>query len=387
MRKLLIVTTNKYPGGDAGAIREEAIAKIFNELMIEVYIVGLGESTGFEWKKSNDIYYNSLRAFGESKIRRVQNLALYKKRIEGIITDGWGTGFDYIMLSNVTNGVTRFIKNYCKKRNIKLLHNSVEWYSPEEFKLGVLSPSYQSKKYLNRNLIDGQFGVIAISGYLDRYFKRRGIKTVRIPAVLDISKYSMSGNRTNEDVIFSYIGVPGRKDYIAECVAAFALLEEKELSHCELRLVGVDHEELVNTCGAGMSAIKKLGKHLKCIGRVNHMDAIRQFQKADYSVFLRDADLRYAKAGFPTKFVESMAVGTPVICNLSSDLHLYLRDEENGLVCKACDKYELVRCIRKALALSHDEKNRMNQNARRTAEEHFDYHNYTYAIKELLYNQ
>ena len=36
------------------------------------------------------------------------------------------------------------------------------------------------------------------------------------------------------------------------------------------------------------------------------------------------------KAGFPTKFVESISAGTPVITNLTSDLAYYMRDPMFG---------------------------------------------------------
>ncbi len=39
-------------------------------------------------------------------------------------------------------------------------------------------------------------------------------------------------------------------------------------------------------------------------------------------------------AGFPTKFVESLGAGCPVITNYTSDLDLYLKNGFNGFVVK-----------------------------------------------------
>ena len=51
-----------------------------------------------------------------------------------------------------------------------------------------------------------------------------------------------------------------------------------------------------------------------------------------FDVLLRYSDLRYTKAGFPTKVVESLASATPVITNITSDLEMYLKDGENSVI-------------------------------------------------------
>ena len=48
-------------------------------------------------------------------------------------------------------------------------------------------------------------------------------------------------------------------------------------------------------------------------------------------MFLRD-DNRVTKAGFPTKFVESISAGVPVITNKTSDLEYHLKNGENGFL-------------------------------------------------------
>ena len=57
------------------------------------------------------------------------------------------------------------------------------------------------------------------------------------------------------------------------------------------------------------------------------------------------------KAGFPTKFVEAISVGTAVIANDTSDLKLYLKDGKNGYMINA-DKME--ENIRKILLAEKD---------------------------------
>jgi hypothetical protein len=70
------------------------------------------------------------------------------------------------------------------------------------------------------------------------------------------------------------------------------------------------------------------------MGRIPRPQVLEELSKADFTVLMRSEEQRYAKAGFPTKFVESLATATPVIANSTSDLGMYLKDGENGYVVK-----------------------------------------------------
>ena len=45
MMKALLVTFDKYPNGDAGAIRVHMFAKILNEAGYETFVISMGKST------------------------------------------------------------------------------------------------------------------------------------------------------------------------------------------------------------------------------------------------------------------------------------------------------------------------------------------------------
>ena len=73
---------------------------------------------------------------------------------------------------------------------------------------------------------------------------------------------------------------------------------------------------------------------LRFHGRLEHKAALELLKTADFSIFYRE-DNRMTRAGFPTKFVESISCGVPVITTETSDLKKYLRDGRNGLVIPA----------------------------------------------------
>ena len=64
-------------------------------------------------------------------------------------------------------------------------------------------------------------------------------------------------------------------------------------------------------------------------GRVSHSEALAIVASSNYSIIIREPT-RKNNAGFPTKFVESISLGTPVLCNKFSDVDRYLTDNQNG---------------------------------------------------------
>ena len=90
------------------------------------------------------------------------------------------------------------------------------------------------------------------------------------------------------------------------------------------------------------------------------------------------------EAGFPTKFVESLACGVPVIANLTSDLARFLRDGQEGLVCSGYSAADFSEVLERASKLRSSELTEMRQAARRTAESAFDYRNYTDTLRTLI---
>ncbi len=77
-------------------------------------------------------------------------------------------------------------------------------------------------------------------------------------------------------------------------------------------------------------------------------------------------------------------MGVPVICNLTSDIGLYVHDGQEGLVVKDCSAEAFAEGLRRALSLSPDERNRMRSRARQRAETSFDYRNWAEPIGQFM---
>lgn len=382
MKKILIISTCKYPNGDAGSVRQHSFAKLYQESGYNVTVIGMGACTNFQNKQNDGVSYLSLRDAKNSFAAKVKNYLLFKSRLKSFLKS-YGD-CEYIQVVDAPVNALFYLKKYARKHNIRLIHDSVEWYSPEQFKNGKLAVSYIIKDKYNTKWIDKQFSVIAISTFLEAHFKSRGIKVVRIPVIMDISAMPCEKRTAEDKTVFLYAGSPGKKDYIAEIIKGFAMLPQELLTRAELQLLGISKEQLTTLCGVEESAIGQLGSTLVCLGRVPREEVLNRLAATDFTVLLRSEIQRYAKAGFPTKAVESLATATPVITNITSDLWMYLKDGYNSIIAEDCSPAAFSKALDKAISLSSEEKKLMYINARKTSEDYFDYRLYNQKISELL---
>lgn len=181
-----------------------------------------------------------------------------------------------------------------------------------------------------------------------------------------------------------YAGSPGKKDYLKEIVEAMAGLERDKLVNIKLVLLGINKTQLITMCEVSENAINKCGHSLKIMGRVEKSEVLHYLQRTDFSVLLRSESQRYAKAGFPTKVVESLATGTPVLCNLTSDLGMYLKDGENSIIVKDCTATKFKDALRRVLDLTYEDRLKLYDNARQTAQKEFDYRCFTEEFNSFL---
>lgn len=386
--KAVIITGDKYPCEDAGAIRQHALAKILQELGYEVTVLGYGTPTDGEIRKYDEVTYTSFRPEAGNRFVRALYRCMFAHRVlrymKRHIPDA-----TLILASGLFPGGMVRTAVYAKKTGASLLHDSVEWYSPEEFRCGKMSVAYLFNDILNRVVIGKGWRVIAISRFLEEHFQNRCDRVVRVPVIMDMDaiKPDITRNAVSKKIRFSYVGSPGKKDNLACLIRGFCLLPEEVRSRLEFHVIGVNEAQLMSMCDVPEHDIRTLGNTLCMHGRVPHSEAVEWVRSADYTMLLRDETLRYAKAGFPTKIVESLAYGTPPVCNLSSDLELYLEDGKNAFMIPGHTPEDVAKTLCR-IADRHGELHEaMRAQARRTADSCFDWRLYINEMNELAKNR
>ena len=261
---------------------------------------------------------------------------------------------------------------WCKLNNVRLIFDAVEWYDPPSKLHGIFNPYYWNIELAMRVLSPKCDSIIAISRYLEDYYRSKGCKTVRVPPTLDASSTEARLFPNGSSIIsLSYTGSPGHKDLLDNALEALLQLDQKGETFL-LHIAGITDEQLLTFPALQKRGLQKIPECLKCYGVVPQARAIDIVRNADFSVLLRP-NKRFANAGFPTKFVESFSVGTPVIANHTSDLAEYLKDEQTGIVCDDESVDSMLKSLKRIKELSSEIMSSMRSNARRVAEDAFDY--------------
>lgn len=378
--RVLFCNLLKYPSGDAGSIRVEKLAKMIELLGDSTRVAGYGKATNREKLIHNGICYTSLRYGCDRLFDKILSRTMYWVRLKRMLTsfEPQAVVMDDLGLVN-----TILLKNYCKRNGVLLIHDSVEWYSPEQFRFGKWSFGYIKKDILNRYLIDRSCKVIAISRYLEDYFVSKGIDTVRIPIVISEDDLVREKRCSSEKTVFTYAGQPGKKDYLSVMLEAFARLREDERAKAVFHIVGCNKEQMI-AAGIRSELLDELEDILVIHGRISHAEVLELLKTTDFTLLIRDANQRYAKAGFPSKVVESLANATPVLCNYSSDLAMYLKDGENAIIARDHSPDAVAEALRKAIGLTQGEKETLSRQALECAQECFDMTLYLGEMERIL---
>lgn len=293
--------------------------------------------------------------------------------------------YDVIILSNVYYDFSKCFIDYSKKNSTALVVNAVEWYDFNNDRFaGLFGFIKFVKNRIALKVIHKQMGnIIAISSLLEDYYKDRGCLTIRIPTIIDFDDFNCSEYSRNEKVIISYAGNPAKKDYIGNAVKSLAFLSDEERNKVELHFYGATRESLL-WLGISESYLDENKEIVFVHGKIPSGEVGEVIAKSDYTILLRP-NKRYANAGFPTKVGESMACGTPVIANITSDLDKYIIDGQTGLVCSDETPESCAIAIKRAIELfGTQEYLEMRKNAHKMAKLSFDFERYVSNLDAFL---
>jgi glycosyltransferase involved in cell wall biosynthesis len=378
-----------FPWGQAGSRRICGMARSLAEAGYSV-VVGAGDPLPIpqinldEGEKAGSIQYLGLnecvpsstsvpqkfvQIFWASGARTVAWLDSCKKRPTHVFVYGGSAQYMGKLLP------------WCRKNLVRLIADVVEWYDPTHMTGGVLGPFNFSAQVALRFLYPKCDGLVVISRLLADYYESKGCAVVRIPPTLDVITSAAADNRTRprdaSHLKLVYAGTPGKKDMLASVIEGVARVDPEGV-RVKLFVIGPSVEQvraLLGSCDIPVG--------IKVLGRVPQSEVVEHVASADFTVLLREP-MRFANAGFPTKLVESMAAGTPVISNLTSDIGLYLRDGIEGLVCPAPSVQALANTLKRALLLEPAAIETMRNAARAQAERSFDFRCHVRPMVEFM---
>ena len=384
--KILLFSNLALPDSCANATRVMNFAKQLRAAGHEIELLGVCYDQREALEGVCDgISYQMLRAAPYFGIHAGKRIALLKKDLVAFLNAQ--PTYDAILLSNIYFDYADVFLKYAKKTGAKLIVNAVEWYDKTNGLFAGLTGklNFVKNRIALRYIHKKMGNILAISSLLNDYYKARGCNTVTVPTIVDMKEYeAVSAREGSSDGILriAYAGSPARKDYVINAIRAVALLTDEERSRLQLHFYGPQPSQL-RLLGLSDEFLDQYQDQIVCHGRIPYAEVKGKVADADFTVLLRP-NKRYANAGFPTKVGESMACGTPVIANITSDLGKYILDGKTGIVCRDESPEACAEAFRKALMLNRNDLTRMRKFALEMAKTRFDYSNYLDAIGNFL---
>lgn len=308
----------------------------------------------------------------------------------------------------IYSGYSPYLLNFiawAKRRGIKIIFDAVEWYAAES-RLGFwMSPYLMNTEFAMRYLVPKADGVICISSALQHYYQAKKRPTVRIPPTLTFHETTSTLDQLNRPKLGSgpvklfYAGSPGKKDRLDKIAIAVAQVnqprgKQEDLENLaipqreiELHIVGLNQLEFnaymeQSPESQKWNAMGGATAKIICHGRITHAEVSELLKQAHFTIFVREQN-RVSEFGFPTKYVESLALGCPVITNLTSDLSLY-HSVDTGLLVSSSELNDIESALRSALALSDKRYKEMTDNAHRKGRSSFDVEIFQDALRKFI---
>lgn len=373
MKTLLFIFDKTFPYGDAFSCRARNFTKLFSNCGYHVEIVAR-KSSKTECPELDGFDYHCNYITAPQTILSLSGIGTCKpfiERIEQILATSEVSAIFSASLPFVTPQISKI----ARRKRIPYYVEHCEWYDPSIFKGNKYNPYYREHVKLLCKKTKNIDGVIAISRYLEKHFQDMGIKTIRIPTILDLKfiEPRIDSDRNDSVVNITFAGSLGKgKENLRPMIEAASIVNE-HVERIHLHIFGANEEQVKENIGNDIALLEIAKKFSTFHGRIPQAEVEGKIRVADFSFIIRPKR-QSSDAGFPTKLAESMAVGTPVIANDTGDIGMIINNGENGFLVHDSD--ELVQVLNSIVNMDIAKRTEMRKRARIKAEQVFDYRVY-----------
>ena len=343
----------ELPDKNALAHRILANARIFRALGYRVILVGYSREIGEPFAaKGDDIFEVK---YPKTKAEWLNDFKSYR-HIEAILRDNDPKRCRAVVATGVGAGNYRGLLSLSKKYAVPLVSDIVDWVYYVKGNLTYNAIKFGLDYLACAKLLQGRVkNKIYISTRLaEKYPKCHSVVIPSLtyrddPRFRDLPPYS-----AGENTRICYVGNPGRrgmKDRVDWCVKAFL---ETAPAHATMDIYGVS-KEIFTEDFPEIALDERVTFHGLCENAV----CVAAIARADFFVFARE-DTEITRCGFPTKYAEACAIGTPVVTTPTSDLRQYLHDGQNGFIAAAISYESFRAALNKVWSLSREQREKMH---------------------------
>lgn len=332
-KTLLYTGAFRFPDHDAAAFRVLSIAELLKSNGQNVVFAGWERppSVGQHYVHGNyDCFSQDEFRYGTSNpFRRLLGFMFRGRKTVRWI---WKNrdNFDAVIAYNPPVFFSLMLLLIGKFVPFKVILDCTEWYESAHLPGGRFGLA-ALENWLRMNFVYKLFdNVICISAFLENHFT--ALNSVRIPPMLpDIDRCQLERPDILLGINFIYAGEAGQKDRLTRFISRLPRIQELIRNKIQIHIVGMTRGQLSTLLVENCLDENKLSKYIVCHGRISREEVFQLYDICHFSVLFRD-HRRYAIAGFPTKAMESLHRGCPMITNAVGDLSECITHELNAFV-------------------------------------------------------
>ncbi len=341
-KKIVYVGNFDFPFGNASGKRVYGNGKLLRSIGYEPVFVGMKrDMESVKSLQETEQEYDGFKYYSYPYPKGSKEWTNYKKILLNFIA--WAEENKDSIYAIICYGSPRlslFISGVCRwarKRNILVLSDCVDWLESRTgnivFDIAKTADTLYQKVIANRQVN----GVICISSYLEKYYKKAGKKTVVIPPLATTHDLGRLNSECGDVLQFVYAGSPFKegvkiadpsvlKDRVDLMIDLLKHLKQLDVKF-HFYYYGLDEQNYLSVFPEKKDTISYLGDWISFCGMKKNEEVVEKIKEADFTILLRDVK-KSTMAGFPTKVSESISCGTPVITTRTSDIDVYLIEDE-----------------------------------------------------------
>jgi glycosyltransferase involved in cell wall biosynthesis len=380
---ILYIGAFDLPDNNAAAHRVIGNSKVLEKLGYEIFLAGFTtkknvHNTHLQYKDTSINYFEVKRPvtifnwiyFILSLNKIIKNV---EKKIDIIIA------YDFPSIGLILLTIIAKIKS------IRIIGDCTEWYDIKNKnfigiikKIDIALRMRLINKYLS--------GLIVISDYLFDYYKKCQ-NVINIPPLVDLSeqKWAIKSIQNNY-IVITYAGFPfsledgNIKDKIDLILINLNKLMKKGYVF-KFNIIGCDRDLFVKKFPLLKNEVDNLENNITFLGKLNHNQVLQQLKISDFAIFFRDVK-KSTLAGFPTKYVEAISCGVPVITNKNFNLNKHLINNHNGFIIDISTSNKILESLETILKLKPNEIEKIKKNV--LTSQTFNYSNYLKEFKKIF---
>lgn len=379
MRRVFIQAYCGYPHGGALANYIENLAKTIVYAGYEVILI-TDISKEYEGCPSIGsqpfVHVEPVMPSEDGEMLLRQRRTGYCRERLGVLKKYGITGADRVIVLYLRNEFfLEKLFEYRDRVGFKVICGVLELFTEERFKT---PEQYQNYIHIRDEVYLRGDAILTVSSYIVHHYDQKGMTVYLLPPIIDCSNYEVKSKVMDK---FRFI-IPSQKDSLRTMVKAFCGLKEEETDQLELHLCMVE-EETIRTM-TEETEWEKLMQYTVIHKWMNYKELINLYQKMHFLMIARDVCQR-TLANFPSKVPECMALGiVPIVSEVGDYTKFYLSNGKDSIFMNGDSVGEIKNAVRWALSLRREAYKQFSENARKTAQDRFDYHRWIAKIQEML---